>query len=565
MAAPVVLLLVFVLGALLAGHAVFGGSTARSVRRLAAGERARRLADAAATEAWFRLGQRVNDPSRGGSLWTAVRCQPGGFDADMALDDLPGLTAELGEDAGLSLADGRVRVHVEPQTGASAVVPCAYDRQGRVTVEAAVRDEGEGVTRRIRRTYDLAVSLASTPRPFDVATVFLADADELVNVRTVGRSANALIENAAVQLADLRASAQAMRAAYEQMVAELQTAEGQADDQIASLRQAEALLDDFLARAPLEVAVQDGPLAAEARAVRRFPPSPFALVTRASGVELSDLDLPSRVESRTRAIDEESERQLGARRALQAFLESKPRDAGPLVGLTAAWIAAATPLAFTYEGLLLDDYAAFQRLVTYVAGADYQAVFPHIFALQAGDFYRRSSMTVAQGDPWSLADGRSIGTKVSQLLDDEGIRCGMVYVDNPTEELVLDRTMAGRIVLVVAGDVTIRRLDLDSAADDLCTVICFGRLRVEGTAATSLVAAGSFSSASSSSITGNLTWVRPEFSKVPSTEVFRGSLTRDFRYQAGPKGADGTMATVEPGHQVVCLGPYPAAETVAWE
>lgn len=563
-ALPLVLVMALVMLGLLAAHAMLAGSTARNVRRLAAGERTARVAEMAVAAAHFQLGRAVNDRSVDADLWEAFRTTAGPFQRELPLAKLPGvLRDELALSPGLSLDDDMVALDCHFQARSSVAAPSDTDRYGLVTLSATAVDGGEGVTRRVEQSFDVTVALATTPRPFDQETFLCGDADELVNTRRLTKTANQVMDEAATHIKTVRSNATAIKGKYEEIKTKLEGMGDEAKQYVEEVTKAIAVVTTMLSSCPAEVTLVDAGGAAADRSVARFPAPPFAISTRAAEVDLATLDLPAKVVPRVVKMGEAVQTETTAREALRTLYttlaSSQTPDASKmaeLTKLTQAWCTAALALATECDGLLLTDYKGFQGAVTITSGSEYGALKPALASLGLSDTYRRSSLTVPEGDPWRLGDTRPIGEKFSSLLDQDGISCGALFVDNPSQKLDVGRAVPGRMVVAVRGDLELSTVPLEAEGTDLTVFITTGTTTVSGQVAASVVAAGPLKMGEGAKVRGPLIMVRYD-GAAPSGEVFRGLVTRDERYLAG---AD----TVTPSRLIVSLAPYPVRRALAW-
>ena len=562
-ALPLVLLLALVMVVLLAAHAMLAGSTARSVRRLAAGERAAHVAEMAVVAAHFHLGRAANDRTVDADLWESFRGTTGPFTRRIPLERLaPVLRDELAASPGLGVDEGVVDLQCHFQSRSSQARPSDSDRYGLITLAASVYDEGEDVARRVEQSFDVTVSLATTPRPFDQETFLCGDADELVNTRRLTKSANQVMEEAATRIKDVRTHATDIKAGYEKVKAELEKAGDDAKQYVEEVTKAIAVVTTMLSSCPAEVTLVDAGGTVADRTVARFPAPPFAVSTRAAEVDLATLDLPARVVPRVEKETAAAEQESTAREALRVLLNqaSQSTDPSKLAEMTTAtqtWCDAALALARECEGLLLSDFRGFQQAVTVVAGSEYEALKPALASLALMDVYRRCSLTVPDDDRWRLGDTRALGAKVISLLDQDGITCGTLFVDNPTQKLTLSRALPGRMVVAVRGDLEVGPVPLQGEGTDLAVFIAQGTTTVDGEVAGSVVAAGPLRMNEGAKVRGPLIMLRYD-GAIPSEEVFRGIVVRDERYLAG------TGDVVTPSRLVVSLAPYPVRRALAW-
>lgn len=558
-----VLFLLLSLGVIGLGHAFFSSFVSDQAQTAHMGDLALELAGDAVTAAHWTLCAKANTPE-GGLLYEGFRGPLAPFVASLRGADLPGLADEFRSRPGFELVSDAVDVELLWQARASVRHPTEYDRLGAVRLSAAVRYAPLGVVRRLRQTYDLKVSLTTTPRPFDAYTFFVGDPKALVNSFAVDDDANKSLQRAVGRPAEVRRAAEEQKRGYEKVLAELQRSQAPEAAQLEALvGDALAALDEMLAQWPPVVTLTPPGAGAAGGGdqVREFPRVPWAAASTAPRIELATLNLPAKGRSRMARLQELEARFQQAADACEALIQRVKSgaygDLGRLPELQRAWCAAALALAQEYRAQLMEDYKPFQDLVTELTGPALERLQPALAALDPKDLLVRSCAVVAARDVLGLGDARPLPAKLAGLLDRRPLFSGMLYVHNPGQELVVERTFRGRAVLVVPGDVTVRRARVEQATRDTLTLACFGRLAVEGFAQCSLVTAGRLQMEDRVTVTGNLVALRLDFGGLAPERVLAGTLVRDPRLVSGPPEADGTHATVGADFEHVALGPEP--------
>lgn len=562
----IVLALLVVLAVSIFGRSFFASFVADRTSKGAFGDLALHIAENALTEAHFRLARLANDPS-GGTAFREFRTQEGPFSFTIPLADLPLLKAELADLGGFHLPEAGVTVSVLFQVPASRALPTSWDRMGSVRLSAEVAYDRLGVVRRLHETYDLRVSLTTTPRMFDLTTLFVTDAAFLVDCYAIDNDANNNIAASDARIRELADKNEEFIRTSEQILTELRSARSSAtplnsgaiDDAISSV---EASRDILVAARPtfptLTVAEFGTPTEGDPAAVHRFPDGPFAILSYDGAVDLPALNLPGRLQIRTAAIKAAETALKTAADAVASFLQGQPQDLSPLPGKIQTYATAAAAAVTEHAALLLEDYKGFQDAVVEVGGSAYEPLMAQAMGLDKYELAFRASALVDEavhGDPGTAL--QTLLARCDTLGGDYGGFHGVLFVRNPTTPLVLDRTFSGRTVLVVEGDLTIRRALVADPTRDRLTIICFGTMDVQGPVQASLVPWISFRTAPGVTVTGNLVTSRLNYTAGTPDEVLAGRVIRGETMAAGPMAVDGAPAPVQPDAIHVTLGPDP--------
>jgi hypothetical protein len=275
--------------------------------------------------------------------------------------------------------------------------------------------------------------------------------------------------------------------------------------------------------------------------------------THAPKVDLAALNLPDRVAQRFTALDGQAASYDGARQALSQTLNSaaSAEDPGRIREQTRAYVASVRDLAASLRDLLLLDYKGFQDSLLEAVGGTATALERFCGQLSMNDMLAKASAQVTEG---RAGDAGEVNAGFEDLLARGPSLHGLIAIRNPTQELLLDRTFRGRMVLAVEGNVTLQRVAVEDPAQDMVTIVCFGRMELQGPVQASLVPFGTFTSTPEAAVTGNLITNRISFAGAKPAEVLVGSVTRDERVVAGPTGGD---LTPWPDYEYVTLGPEP--------
>ena len=555
----VVLLFTFSLTVLAIHLGWFSQSVVKNAKLLAIGRQARGLAEGFVTNGHFYLSRAINYPSFDKRIWNTFRQETGSASFELDGPTLCHAFAELALHRDYILVRKKVEVTIDFQKSSSREAPSDCDRYGTVTLTAKVENTECGVSRTVTSTFDFILSLASTPRPFDLFTLYLDEGHELVNGRY---KANALIESARLRLDELITTASKIKGDYEEIIDGLEGKDG-GEKAIEIVRQALSHLNEFIKSYPGTPALAPQPNKVTAETVSLFPDGPFSCLVWQKEMDLTQLNLPFFLTKSLAELKVLRKEQRDARKALETFYRSDLKNPQALIGLTASWCVAANRLAKGNKKLLLDGFGKFQRSCVIFSGKSHALMRPSVDSLSRNDLLLRSSCYLAEGDKYGMGDLRDLSEKVSSLINRNGAFSGILFVDNKKQELVIDGTLAGRLVIVAAGPLRLTNVQRKDKDRDLLTFIALDRIVVEGKVNASVVAMKDYVLEPEAEIDGNLILRRVDMNKNDE-ELLRGQLFYDKSLRAGPLSFDYTTKTVDGGKQVVALSPTPIHSKVAW-
>jgi hypothetical protein len=178
----IVLFLVTMLTMGLAQH-VFSSRVATGTQTGIVGELSISIAQSAAEEAFRSIGLQANDMES--PLYRKLRldlAQP--IQAAFAVDiPVPETVREIEETegyAGFKVEGGVAKAEV---LGAGTLAGLTYENMGTMKVTIRVKHKSTGVQRTLHQTRGYKVSMVSTPRPFDQATLFILNPQNLIDSR----------------------------------------------------------------------------------------------------------------------------------------------------------------------------------------------------------------------------------------------------------------------------------------------------------------------------------------------------------------------------------------------
>ena len=537
-----VLALLMLLAVMGVAHGFFSSSVVKQNQYATKGDVAIDLAANALTEAHQLIAKNINLPSS--KHFSLFRKNLGSFTFSVPLSALPVFFAELKEQKCFSLVADEVKVNVLGQVSTSKMLPTEWDRAGRIRLSASIIHKKSHVTRRLAHIYDFRISLPALARPLDQHTLVIGDGRPLV---TTYANANETINGTYKRLAELKEVLNERKKDLENGVNEL----------AANEEKKAALPTLQLAKDECQRLLDDWPVLKE---VKPFPRVPFTMTCQDEEIALAAIDLPSKIRRRDGLIKSLEKRQSDSYQSLCQKLQlcaNGKEEADSVLKALELWCKELKALAGEYEALLHDDYLAFQRSFAISIKED-EALFDCIFSSWSpDDLIYKSTAVLYDGDVHKNGDLRSLNTKFHHLINRGPAFSGVLYVMNKHEELRINSTFKGQLLLVVEGDCVVERALVADKARDIITIISLGRLAVEGKMEGAIAAKGTLLIDSAASITGTLVITRPDFKNLPSGNVFAGNLKRDERLLTGPQEADGRLGTVKVHRLYATLGPFP--------
>ena len=286
-----------------------------------------------------------------------------------------------------------------------------------------------------------------------------------------------------------------------------------------------------------------------------FPRQPLLLYTNEDFVDLAELNLPDKVKFRFEKIEEAFDKLRQTLKEVERM--EKKVSPSQLVPYVKRYHDDVLYLADQYRGLLIDDYKKFQDALIEAAGEDYRRFEPYLAQLDKKDLMGKATTGLYEKDPFDMNDKRPISTKVDDLFARGPAYNGILFVSNPSQELIINRTFRGRLVLVVEGDVTIRRATVDDLNKDVLTIICFGRMSVEGSVQATLMTWGSYRCQPGLTIDGAVIFKRVNFVAGKPGEVMTGKFNKNDKMRAGPTVEKGEQSKVYLDAMHFSLAPSP--------
>ena len=531
------LTLVFVLLLVLAiiglGHGTFSSSVSNMSKVAARSDMASDMANNAITEAHFFISNSVNDPSS--FLFTRFREEKGDFSFQLNDSQLTHFFAELKAQSTFQLENDCLEVKVV-QKALSKTNPTQQCRLGSLSIQAAIAHGQLGLTRRVVNTFDWKLVKPGPPRPLDDRTLFIIKAMPLVKS---GLDANDSMDKSIQRLGELLGLVQRARKAFLDMKNQVSGQSG-ASSFVAKLDEAIQICQKLEEQWP-KIEVKTGETKGQANSLHHFPTVEFSVASRANEIDLDNFNLPHRVRERAMTI-EGKEKEQGA--AWDAYVKALQNQNQQGMTLFKDWVAKVTSLADEYKKLLLDDYKKWQDTFDEVTGDERTKMLPAISTLELKDAVRQVSAAIHEGDAHGNGDLRTLQKKFDDLISRGEAHSGVIYVNNTKTELKIDGVFKGRLMVIVKGDVTVKRASFTDVSKDTITIVSHGRMTVEGNVAGTLIACRSLIMDDGVKIDGTLIVKEPDYLTIPANKVFTGKLARAERLVCGPETDDGTMQTI---------------------
>ena len=493
------------------------------------------LAESAIANAYFAVASRINASGGDGAPYYAdFRKNLGSFDLTVPKEHLSSFYSTcLAEWADYELVDdvvtGRVLYQIPAivNSGLADVDPlkpgCEDETIGTLQFTARVRHDKTGVVRTVTHCYPFKKTLATVPRPFDFPTFAVLDPTGCLNAFSAEGDANKGIKLCVKTIRMHLQQVKDIIAACNEGIKKARKAEKKAwkksDKKKAKrVRQAfEKIRDQYLvplkADVPhIKVHAANESYSPDPRELHYFPldgddrsGGAMYIHSAESEIELETLNLFQHLYDQQLIIDACNVTAKAAYDRLKQGFDQANSSQNPEVvisnGSLPDWCAEVRKSWKAYEDMLLKVYRDFQeRVVETAKPSKVDGLRKAFRALSPRAMLAKTTVRFVEGGT------RDMSRKVGDFLDRkcDGAFSGMIYVGNPSQELVLDRTFKGRLVLFVEGDVQVRRVERSDPAKDMVTIIAGGTLSLKGPTEANLVVLGRFANEVGTRIQGNL-------------------------------------------------------------
>ena len=417
-----VLALLMLLAVMGVAHGFFSASVVKYNQYATKGDVAIDLAENALAEAHRVIATKLNDKSC--KLFQMFREKLGSFTFSLTSSDLPYLAAELKKQNCFSLVKDEVTITVLGGVSTSKAMPTDWDRAGRLRICASIVHQESKIVRRLAQIYDFRISLPAVPRPLDRHTLVIGDGIPLISTYA---NANETINGTQKRLDELKTVLRQRKEDFEKTKEELA---GNSEAQAAL-----PLLD--LAAKECQQLLSQWP---KIEGLSLFPEGAFTITTDSAQLDLSTFNLPAKVRKRASSIDVMEKQQAKSYQSLCTTLEkcaNGKAEHNRVLETLMKWCQDLEGLVVEYEGLLVEDYLAFQQNCKFHEDDD-MALFEAILAsLVPADLIYKSTAVIYDFDVHQNGDLRNINLKFKQLINRGPAFSGVLYVMNKDEELVI--------------------------------------------------------------------------------------------------------------------------------
>ena len=387
-----------------------------------------------------------------------------------------------------------------------------YEKYGiiAVTVKAGTNlSLTDKVTRTVQTGYEFKIALVSAPRPFDQVTLMVTEANSLV------RDANYRVQES---IRDLESAASERDELVSLLVAE--------KDSITSFDANKAIADLKNIKIPSKESVADN--------VHEFL-EPLTVFTVRETVDLTQLDLPQRLDDATRAVADLADDYRRARDRLERNIDSESANTNYHSTLS-QWVEVHQERISAVED--------FQDFFTEYSGAARNDLSQFYFKLDEMEWRRKAFYTIrgAEGD---------VNKQLDELRQKLVPINGVVFIENPKQTLNLEGNKSqfnGNVIIVASGNVNIGGT-YSSGGSDLLTVVSYGTIAVDGHCRASIIANKRASVNSMAQITGNLV-----LQEVRDFSALRGKVIKDPRLYSG-RTVPGDTTGAYTDYYYVAIGP----------
>ena len=525
------------------------------------GDIAYELAENAIESAHYLVGKGANHPSGEANLYKLFRENLSDFSVDLSVSILPGIATELGKKGleNFSLVDDKVLLEVLFQHPMSVINPTEHDRFGTLRFSAKGKYGPKNIVRTVSKTYDFRLTSITTPRPFDMNTMFIHDPSPYLTYFAYKGDPNLYIDAAHTKIANYEKATRDLKKSYEDFVKKIK-GKPKSGPVVRLFEGLIAEMNVLLEQEwPPDVTIsQSNKTRDKENTVHHFPePTTYALWTNAEKVDFGEINIAPRLKVRHQRLAEIEPEHLQVNNDIKEFLDSTPTKFEPLVPMQRQWNALVKEIVWLYYGVLIKDYKVFQDNFYELNEPLLSRFKPFINSVSLDELVNRCSTYLAEGDIGKTGDGRTLNEKFNELLSRNESLSGILYIHNPTEELIINRTFKGRLVIIVRDDVTIQQALVEDQEQDLLTVASFGRMAVEGKTQASLIAGSTLSTEPEADIAGNLFIHKLDIVGVRPERLLTGTLQRDERLVGGPKQISRKVEGIFPDYQYFTVGPEP--------
>jgi hypothetical protein len=560
----VVLVMLFIITTITLGRSFYTSYISDRTSKNVYGDLGLTLASNILKEGNLRLSFLANYSGSSSRIFENMRSEDEYFTAPIPLSSLPVSKTMLNEYKGYKLLDDEISVKCLSKHASSQNLPFSHDSYGLLELSASIQHLQSGVFREKKEIFSYRITLTAPPVPLSNYTLMIGDGVFLTNGYGVDNDANKTIDSAVLRLNELFTLLQDFatkgdefkKALQDKADSSIPPISGEYEDGANEVSKSIDILQQTILLKP-EIMIKDFGEETESdhKTIHYFSPPPQCFYSQEAQINLEDINLPDKVKNRLKLIDENEKNLAKYAANVKSFIDSKPSNLAPLPNLINDLCQSTLLTAKEYENLLLKDYKNFQDKLIEIGSTSYPDYLKAFMQLSKIDLLRKATAVITEEDDGSE---QTINEKLNNFLDNRERYNGLIFVQNPTTELVINRKFKGRIFLVVEGDIAIEQATIDNEKSDLITIASFRKMTLKGPVEASLIPWFSFSSIPGVPIKGNLIFSRLNFIGATPAEVLAGYVTYDPRLG----GASGDNEDVFKKHQYVSISPFPLAVDV---
>lgn len=555
--APLVTVLVVIIILTLLGISLSfrGRSVTATVRRGILRDGANHLAASAAAEAIHWLRREAN--REGSPAFEFFRAEePASL--ELALTDLP-FTAQALEAEGRYRLEGGVHIRNLRRTPASRKEGGgeSFEYLGVLRVEA--RTVGpRGIEGLDQADYGYRVVLTAAPRPFDLPTFMLLDAEELLSRDAYRGHANAALQACYTRLDVFMGAFLEFQSAFARLAEQLRDAGGNAAAQQVAEELAQAF-GEGLARPTWKARSwilrgPEAPTHLNPDELHLFAPE-VLVYSLSEEIDLGKLHLPARVGETARFLERDEPELEALAGQLRPVLEGNAAGMDP---------AEVRRRFMTYRDRVLAHVEKIDEMFSVYK--EFQDELVEVWGGARAEILQQAGKLDWEDQVWKtprIFRGPQGRSRAAEYL--AGKPRGMVVLEaaeDAAEPLEVDLAdFRGRLVLASNGPLVLRRVSVGDPSQDAVVVLAHGSLSVRGPVQAGLVSLGGAYSGAGESTQGALV-----LASLPGgaglDDIFRGTLRRIEGLRSGPWGGSREREAPLGSRLWVEIGPEPVHRRV---
>jgi hypothetical protein len=481
---------------------------------------------------------------------------------EIPLAELPALAEDLGLVKGGYELDSGVRVQMLRRS-LTTLVPeerKLYEALGVLRFTARITGPKGSEAIQVQE-YGFRNVLTGPPRPFDSPTFFLGEASTLLTRNAYENDPNTTIDLAVRHVNGYRKLMLDYAETYEKVARKikkkLKKAKGPGGK--SKKRKAKKLMKALKRQAALFRSEREKPLwKAEDWKLEGGgkPPGtawqlhlfewPITVVSYASSVDLSRLNMPDRLGPLVKEIKRQLPILEAARLKIENTIKQEPPSVGDLEGDSAAFRAVVLPYV-AIQQKVLEIYKEFQDLLIEISGRARQEVLKRARRLTWDQFRYKAH---------HVFEGPGAAARATTFLNEKPPPRGLVVVDDPSDRLVLNlRNVEGRLTIACKGPLEVKSALVRDPALDVLTIVGYKDFEVLGPVQAALLSLEKGYSPLGGDFGGSLI-LSNVVPTSPIDQIFSGTLSYQQAIRTGPDPGN-PRPPPEPETIEVALGPTP--------